>query len=559
MNRFIITMFLLLCGCSLLFGQSITIKGIEKDATNLEARMGSKVYAPDGESWAIIKFRTMDKGFQIDAGAVNPKVVYEIGEVWIYVQPKTRFLTIAHEKFGKSNTFHISPPCESSTVYHLDIEMIAADGKSANVIYDKIVSIKVEPADAMVYINDELYPTRMGEVQKKLEYGKYKVRVERDMYHSMEQQLVVDDNLQPTNIKLVPNFGWLNITTTPESGADVFVNNKLQSSKSPFKTEQLMSGEYTVVVKKELYNTATATATVRDGQTTNVTIDMPANYADVTITTIDGADIYVDNSKIATSTWKGRLADGVYTIEGRKEKHRTDNQSIKITRGIAQTIKLNPEPITGTLDIYCVPSGSDIKINGKSYGVTPQTISDMLIGNYEVILSKQGFGTESRKITVEDGKTTTIDVTLSSGKNITITSTPSGATLYVDGKEMGVTPQQLNLNYGEHTLKITDSKGKSNEQKVTISETGKSSYELKTGPSNETFTVNGINFTMIAVEGGTFQMGEERIATPVHSVTLSDYYIGETEVTQALWQAVMGSNPSYSKGSNLPVERVSWE
>ncbi len=46
---------------------------------------------------------------------------------------------------------------------------------------------------------------------------------------------------------------------------------------------------------------------------------------------------------------------------------------------------------------------------------------------------------------------------------------------------------------------------------------------------------------------------------PVHSVTLSDYMIGETEVTQALWRAVMGSNPSYYKGDYLPVERVSWE
>ena len=44
-----------------------------------------------------------------------------------------------------------------------------------------------------------------------------------------------------------------------------------------------------------------------------------------------------------------------------------------------------------------------------------------------------------------------------------------------------------------------------------------------------------------------------------HSVTLSDYYIGETEVTQALWLAVMGWNPSWNKGNNLPVEQVSWE
>ena len=85
-------------------------------------------------------------------------------------------------------------------------------------------------------------------------------------------------------------------------------------------------------------------------------------------------------------------------------------------------------------------------------------------------------------------------------------------------------------------------------------------------PNEQTFTVNGVEFKMIKVDGGTFRMGATSEQTnynndekPVHSVTLSDYYIGETEVTQELWQAVMGSNPSYFKGNNQrPVENVSW-
>ena len=83
----------------------------------------------------------------------------------------------------------------------------------------------------------------------------------------------------------------------------------------------------------------------------------------------------------------------------------------------------------------------------------------------------------------------------------------------------------------------------------------------------ETITVKGVPFTMIKVEGGTFQMGATSEQgsdvydneKPVHSVTLSDYYIGETEVTQELWQAVMGSNPSHFSGyPQRPVEYVSW-
>jgi formylglycine-generating enzyme required for sulfatase activity len=72
---------------------------------------------------------------------------------------------------------------------------------------------------------------------------------------------------------------------------------------------------------------------------------------------------------------------------------------------------------------------------------------------------------------------------------------------------------------------------------------------------------------MVAVEGGTFTMGctaeqgsdcydSEK---PAHSVTVSSFCIGKYEVTQAQWVSVMGSNPSYFKGDDLPVEQVSWE
>ena len=81
-----------------------------------------------------------------------------------------------------------------------------------------------------------------------------------------------------------------------------------------------------------------------------------------------------------------------------------------------------------------------------------------------------------------------------------------------------------------------------------------------------TFTVGGVSFKMIRVEGGTFTMGATREQgsdayddeKPTHDVTLSSYSIGETLVTQELWQAVMGGNPSRFKGVQRPVEKVSW-
>ncbi len=81
------------------------------------------------------------------------------------------------------------------------------------------------------------------------------------------------------------------------------------------------------------------------------------------------------------------------------------------------------------------------------------------------------------------------------------------------------------------------------------------------------YSFRGVEFTMIEVQGGSFTMGATveqgseawEWEFPAHEVSLSSFNIGETEVTQALWEAVMGYNNSYYKGSNRPVENVSWE
>ncbi len=109
------------------------------------------------------------------------------------------------------------------------------------------------------------------------------------------------------------------------------------------------------------------------------------------------------------------------------------------------------------------------------------------------------------------------------------------------------------------------------EEDVIIDGNGDSTEQggSSTTPNVLTVTVNDVSFKMIEVKGGTFDMGATaeqgddamENENPVHCVTLSDYYMGEMEVTQELWQTVMGENPShgYGVGSNYPVYYVSWD
>ncbi len=77
-----------------------------------------------------------------------------------------------------------------------------------------------------------------------------------------------------------------------------------------------------------------------------------------------------------------------------------------------------------------------------------------------------------------------------------------------------------------------------------------------------TIPANAAEPEMVFVEGGTFQMGSaENDGGPTHSVTVSSFYIGKYEITQAQWKAMIGAdnNPSAWKGDNLPVETVNWK
>lgn len=82
------------------------------------------------------------------------------------------------------------------------------------------------------------------------------------------------------------------------------------------------------------------------------------------------------------------------------------------------------------------------------------------------------------------------------------------------------------------------------------------------------FLLAGVMYDLVRIDKGMFLMGSKTglnsfstftLSQPVHQVVLDAYVIGKTEVSQELWQAIMGTNPSTHKGAKLPVENVSWD
>ena len=140
----------------------------------------------------------------------------------------------------------------------------------------------------------------------------------------------------------------------------------------------------------------------------------------------------------------------------------------------------------------------------------------------------------------------------------------------LNGKNKEISALQSKLTASENNCvklssELTNYQDKELREQQAKEEAERKAREEAARFKDRTFTVNGVTFEMVAVKGGTFMMGAssgdsdaDDDEKPAHSVTLGDYYIGKFEVTQELWEAVMGSNASNFKGSKLPVEQVSW-
>ena len=183
-------------------------------------------------------------------------------------------------------------------------------------------------------------------------------------------------------------------------------------------------------------------------------------------------------------------------------------------------------------------------------------------------------------------------------QTLTIRYSPSTATVLVDNKMVngsnGVA--QTTLPVGQHSYIVACNGYESEEGMVKLKASAPSNIQITltkeataiqqntvsqptvaqqpvvqpTVSNSDNITIpvkDGISIDMVHVEAGTFTMGATPEMEnpfdnekPAHQVTLTnDYYIGKYEVTQALWEAVMGKNPSNFKDDNLPVEKVSWD
>ena len=587
-NRFyrFVVLFVALCYVSIAGAQSgISVKSFMELSQDLDARVNFPVTDQNGQKCALVKVVTTESNFSFDNGQLGvTKVIHkpELSEWWVYLPVKTMKLKIMHPQLGhlkdsEGGYYYFPSPLKEATCYYMEL----TTAKVTMVVEEErkqtgFLIINSQPEGADIYLTEDGVENYAGQTpfQKKLTYGSYNYRLKKSLYHDEVGVAVVDNTRVEQNIVLRPAFGSLRITSTP-SGAKVSLQNDLHSYTTPCTIEHIPSGQHQVSIVAPRYASFSRVVDIIDGQQTELDATLDARFATVTINSLPGATIKVNGQEKGRGSYSEELGEGIYDIEVSLKSHRSVTRQIEVVAKQPQTLTIEPTPIYGMLDIITNPMYANVTINGKSYGDTPLSIEKMLIGDYEVVLSKEGCATVTKQVSITEGTQSTIEATLPQGREMTIRSDASGDEVFVDGTKIGVTPLTTNLAFGNHTIELRRA-GKTIKADVNITTSGKEkeivlSFGLMPRWSanitaSQKAVLQKLIDSMVIVGGGTFTMGAtseqgsnaESDEKPAHQVTLSDYMICKTEVTQELWQAVMGKNRSRFKGDNLPVENVSW-
>ena len=324
----------------------------------------------------------------------------------------------------------------------------------------------------------------------------------------------IDDGMRYLVLKVIPATASVDIDGTPRM---------LQPDGTAMM--RLSQGSHTYLVRAPGYAEQQGTIDIGQGKASK-TITLESIMTQLTVSCpTPGAQIYVNDQLRGASPWSGQLSAGNYLFEARRENYYTGKTSLTLAERDNRQITLPAlTPITGTLDVSYQPLNAEVWIDGSKAGTSPDIFRKLIIGEHHVELRADGYDTKQETVTIREGQTTQLSGQLE--RTQTASNTPAS----------------------------TSSLSNSTVQPFTVTGNGKT-----------------VTFTMLLVKAGTFQMGSkigESDEQPVHSVTLTkDYYMGETEVTQALWYAVMGQKPTSDVsqwesedglGDNYPAYYISY-
>ncbi len=328
------------------------------------------------------------------------------------------------------------------------------------------ISVSSTPSGAQVYLDgayEGVTPLTIS-----VQPGTYNITLKLPGYKVYSEFITVESGKELNiSVALQPLPVSLTITSEP-SGASVYINGAYKGT-TPL-TLSVTPGTYEVKLTKQGYKNYMTTVELSPDKSKTLSVTLSPIYGRVQITSIpSGAKVYVNSSYKGMTPLSLSLPPGMYTIKVSKQGYKNYETTLILSAGEHKAISVTLTPAFGHVTVTSTPSGASVYIDGKYAGTTPLENYKLSTGEHTVKVEKEGYETYTTKVDVSPGGTATVSATLRPlPVKLSITSKPSGASVYINGAYKGTTPLTLSLTPGTYDVRIVKKGYKTWEKSVTV-------------------------------------------------------------------------------------------
>ena len=366
-------------------------------------------------------------------------------------------------------------------------------------------------------------------------------------------------------------------------GAEVFIDGR-PAGTTPVESLAVSPGRRRIEIRSERYQPAVTEVDMEGcDRLQELTLALAPNWSGVSLSSIPaGAAVKVDGKTLGKTPVELELAEGSHAIEISADRHKPWRERIEVKAGQPMMLpEVRLEPADGRLAIRSRPAGASVLIGSRYVGQTPLEVEVAAGKEHEIQLSKAGYESASRRVSVASGDMKGLELVLAPQEGVVLfTVEPADAELLVDGTALGKVPVELKLPAVEHAIEIRK-EGHDTFRTRTLPRPGFPQQVKVTLKRREASPAAGASaglirakngYEMKRVGPGAFTMGASRREQGRRSnetlkqVRLSrPFYMGNREVTNREFREFM---PAHTSGAfknqdlnrdDLPAVMVSWE
>lgn len=318
------------------------------------------------------------------------------------------------------------------------------------------ISIKSTPDQAEIFINGSSQGTTPATVSG-LAAGDYIVELQKSGYDRTFKSIsLLDGQQMDMDVQMKKVTGLLLVESNP-SGVDVVIDG-VSKGDTPLLLTDLPLGSYKLEFRSPTQLPRTMSADLVDRKPVHVFAELISNTAKLTATSRpEGAEVRINGVLMGTTP---TVVEGVLTGEADvKVSIRGYKPFMKrMTFEATQEYEISPEleSLPAGLTVITTPEGAKVMVDKMIVGESPVTLTNLKGGDHEILVSLEGFATQTTNIVLQPDMNDSAEFTLVKDSGYLVLDTePANVQIYVDGRFLATTQPKGNASTLSQPVRIT--------------------------------------------------------------------------------------------------------